>query len=555
MTTAPPDRLLTRLVRVRPAPQRYRTATIAAVCTALPLFAGAAAQRPALGALGSLGSLAALYGRPGAPGRDARAAATATLALATGFLVCSTAQGRPWPAVLVTALWAAVVTVACGALGARPPGIVMPILVGAVATGLPPGNPWPAAAAITATGLLATTLIWTTSRLHAALHPAPPHPESRPPHDRSGDPHPALPGDRGGSPPTAALPPTPAQDRPPSPRHSAGPSPSGAGAAAVPAVAPGPPLASRAPFLRWARWSVRGGVLAWAGVRTAVGVGAGGGLSVLVGAPHPFWAMAAAGGVLAGGNHAAGVRDRALLRGAGTLAGCLLAGAVLALSPGHTATVLLLALLALLTECVVARNYALAMLFVTPMAILLAVLVSPVPPAPWALTGERLLQTLVGCAGALLAGQLVTARWAVDQRLRAVTAVLTATADVLEPRPGRPAATGALARAQSHLGLVAERTAGERGAVREAIAVLDDLVRHTTALAGEAAHRTGPPPPSARSYVTTLRALAAATGAAADPGTARAHLTALERTPADPDLADLVTAVHHVLAARPVRHP
>ncbi|MFE0538336.1 FUSC family protein [Streptomyces nigra] len=422
----PLTRLLARLVSIRPAPRRCRTAAIAGICMALPVGLAYAVHRPALGAIGGLGSLAALYGRPSPPGRDAGAVAVAVLGLVTGFLVGSSAQGRPWLAVVVTGVWAMVVTVVCGAVAARPPGIVMPILVGALATALPPQNPLPLAAAVAATGALATLLIWASAWLS-----------------------------------------TPAAKDPRSRRRPTG-------------------------VLLYPVWRPYARTLAWAGLRTGGGVSLGGVLALVVGAPHPFWGMATAAAVLATGNHAVTVNDRALLRGTGTLLGCLVAGGVLALHPDKITTVLLLAFFTFMTECVVARNYALAMVFVTPMAIVLASVASPVAVAPWILAAERLLQTVLGCVAAVIAGRLVTVHWASQQRLRAIRAVLLAAADLLE-RPQRDGLgdknADVLTRRISHLELVSARTAGERPAVRSAMTALDALAQDTATAAKEALRR------------------------------------------------------------------
>ncbi|MFJ8364212.1 FUSC family protein [Streptomyces sp. NPDC093984] len=510
MTATPLDRarasrLLARLVRTQPAPQRYRTATIAAVCMALPMSLAFAAHRPALGAIGGLGSFAALYGRPSPPARDARAVALATLGLAVGFWVCGTAQGRPWLAVAVTGAWATVVTLVCGAFAARPPGMVMPVLVGAVATALPPRDPLPLVAAIAATGLLATLLVWVSACLRdlGSAHAGHPAPDRSPTHGR--------------------------------PRRQP--------------WRPGP--------LRPPTWQLYAPTLTWAGLRTGAGVALGGVLALAIGAPHPFWAMATAAAILTAGNHATSVNDRALLRGTGTLVGCLVAGAVLAFHPGTAMTVLLLAFFAFATECVVARNYALAMISVTPTATVLASVASPVTVAPWTLAGERLLQTLLGCVGAVAAGQLVTVHWAVEQRLRAVRAVLVAAADLLEePEPDGPGDRNAdiLTRRIRHLSLVSERAAGERPAVRNGIAELDAVVRDTNAVADEALRRHREAEKGDHTYAEPLRSLAALL-ATAESEPPRRDLAAPHRPCTRPELARLTDSVQEWIFTGGGRNP
>jgi hypothetical protein len=133
-----------------------------------------------------------------------------------------------------------------------------------------------------------------------------------------------------------------------------------------------------------------------------------GGLSVTLHIGHPNWAMAAAAVPLS----AIGLRHR-LTRGAhrilGTLAGIGLAALIL-LTPGIPRTPLVLAMLVVAlqfpTELFMTRNYGLALVFFTPLILLMTQLANPMEPG--ALLTDRAIETvggaLVGMAVAIVAG-------------------------------------------------------------------------------------------------------------------------------------------------------
>lgn len=414
-------RPLRELFVLHPMPSRRRSATIAAVCTAAPVLAGQALGQPVLGLISSTGALAALYGGRGTPRQEAGAVAGAALALAVGMTIGSSLAGHDRLAVLGTALWAAVAALFLALARVRPPGIVMPVLVCSVGTGLPPGHTGPRVLAVAGVGCCAAVLSWLAARL------------------------------------------------------------SGPDGSPQPAVAE---AASGNRLLSAAR-SLPSSPLPWMAVRTGAAVGLAGAASLLCQVGRPYWAMAAAAAVLARGSHAVSANARAVLRGVGTAVGCLLAGALAATHPRGVAIAVLLAALTFVIELVVARNYAIAMVFVTPLSVLLVTSATGAT-AVLTITADRLLETVLGCAAAAAAGQLVTRRWAVRHRREAVTAVLTATAELIEagPEPGRAAA---LRDAVALLRLVSERTAGERRGVRVAAAALDRVAAAALSLAQQAA--------------------------------------------------------------------
>ena len=140
----------------------------------------------------------------------------------------------------------------------------------------------------------------------------------------------------------------------------------------------------------------------WQPVRFVVAVGVAGtlatALSAVLGVGHPYWAMVAAVAPLT----ARGVSRQMVRAGhriIGTLLGLVTGAALLVLGLGPVATVLVVVVLQVLTELVVGRNYGLAMLFITPLALLMGQLASPRPAASLLL--DRGVETLVGGAVAV----------------------------------------------------------------------------------------------------------------------------------------------------------
>lgn len=136
-------------------------------------------------------------------------------------------------------------------------------------------------------------------------------------------------------------------------------------------------------------------------------VGTAGGLSTLVGLGHPIWAMAAAAVPLA----VAGTANR-MRRGAhrilGTLVGLMVTAAILVPFGTPTPVILVLLVIALQfpTELFMTRNYGLALVFFTPLILVMTQLAHPIDSQ--ALIADRALQTtlgaLVGIAVAAAAG-------------------------------------------------------------------------------------------------------------------------------------------------------
>ncbi|MFI8912535.1 FUSC family protein [Streptomyces sp. NPDC053513] len=178
---------------------------------------------------------------------------------------------------------------------------------------------------------------------------------------------------------------------------------SGPGPEPRPAPAPAGPTTLRAAELRAAALVTgaahgRGAVLLVPALRMVLGTGLAGGAALLLGLGHGYWAAISAAAVL----HSVNVRtaaQRAVQRTLGTVAGLLLALGVLALGPGPVALVLVIVLLEFLLEYVVARNYGLGVVFLTPLALLLTDLAAPAPAGD--LVRDRALSSVLGVGVAL----------------------------------------------------------------------------------------------------------------------------------------------------------
>ncbi|MFD9123402.1 FUSC family protein [Kitasatospora sp. NPDC059571] len=181
------------------------------------------------------------------------------------------------------------------------------------------------------------------------------------------------------------------------------------------------PAGRRAAELVVQRPARRVSVLLVPALRMALGAGVAGGLAVLLGLGHGYWAAISAAAVL----HSVNVRttaQRAVQRTLGTLAGLLIAFGVLAAQPGPNVLVLAIVLLEFLLEYVVVRNYGLGVVFLTPLALLLSDLAFPAPAE--SLVRDRLLASLLGIAVGLLCALLVVhdrAAVRVDRALAACT--------------------------------------------------------------------------------------------------------------------------------------
>ncbi|PWJ25005.1 fusaric acid resistance family protein [Branchiibius hedensis] len=133
---------------------------------------------------------------------------------------------------------------------------------------------------------------------------------------------------------------------------------------------------------------------AWLSGATAL---AGGSLTAALGHGRWYWG-AVAGVAVAGGSHVEIRLRRGLQRFVGTLGGVVVAAFLLWLHPSPLVAILIAIACQVGAELFVARNYAIAMLFVTPLALLMVELAAPTDPR--SLLTERALDTALGVLAA-----------------------------------------------------------------------------------------------------------------------------------------------------------
>ncbi|TIC81086.1 FUSC family protein [Nocardioides sp. GY 10127] len=143
-------------------------------------------------------------------------------------------------------------------------------------------------------------------------------------------------------------------------------------------------------------------------VRAGVAVLLAGGVSTALGIGHPYWAMVSAVVPLMAREWLPAL-VRGIHRVLGTFVGLAIAAVLLWIDPPGLVVVLLVVVLQGCVELLVMRNYALALLLITPLALLMVQVANPEPMGT--LLFDRGLQTLLGVVLGLLVG------WAAAQLL------------------------------------------------------------------------------------------------------------------------------------------
>ncbi|REJ05147.1 FUSC family protein [Microbacterium bovistercoris] len=144
------------------------------------------------------------------------------------------------------------------------------------------------------------------------------------------------------------------------------------------------------------------GDVAWE-MAVTVGVATllGGAIGLLLVGTHWYWAMVGAAAAVSGAHLTARV-IRGLQRLVGTLAGILVAAGILALHLPPLAVILIAIAFQACAEMFVGRNYGIAMIFITPLALMMVELAAPSPVD--VLLRDRMLETVIGvAAGTLIA--------------------------------------------------------------------------------------------------------------------------------------------------------
>lgn len=164
-----------------------------------------------------------------------------------------------------------------------------------------------------------------------------------------------------------------------------------------------------APHPPWPRMLVHAG-------RYTVAIGAAGSLATLAGLGHSYWAMVAAAAPIAAADATGGL-VRAVHRTVGTYGGVLLTAFLLTIDWRPLQLAVLLAALQFVGEVFVIRHYSIALVFMTPVALMMTEFVAAKPAG--VLVTDRAVETTIGAAVAFIVILLTTRR---------------------QRRPGRPAA-------------------------------------------------------------------------------------------------------------------
>lgn len=204
----------------------------------------------------------------------------------------------------------------------------------------------------------------------------------------------------------------------------------------IPLGAPGPWQALRDGLRPGSVWQL---VVLRVGVAAAVaGIAAG-----LLDLERAYWAVAASVLILHAGMDRVRTLQRGFERMAGTWVGLLLAGLVLALHPAGLWLVLIVMVLQFTIQMTVLRNYALAAVFITTVALTIAAGAQKVPDVP-AMLLARGVDTTIGCLIALLAFFIVSPRAAPTRIPAAMLALFAAGRPVVDflaaNQTGTPAA-------------------------------------------------------------------------------------------------------------------
>ncbi len=168
-------------------------------------------------------------------------------------------------------------------------------------------------------------------------------------------------------------------------------------------------------------------------MRIALRVGAAaliaGGIGALMGLDRAYWAIAAAVLMLYQGLDFTRAMQRGLERTLGTFAGLVLAAGLMSAHPQGLALAAIIMVLQFLIELVVVRNYALATVFITPIALVVAEAATPAGDIGELLV-DRGVDTAIGCAVGLVVLYATSHRSGVRLR-QALDATIAAARDLL----------------------------------------------------------------------------------------------------------------------------
>jgi len=433
------------MLKLRPSGPRWPIAVRATVSIGGPVIAGWAAGHAAAGLLATLGAFTALYASDRPYGNRARVAGVIALALAVSVMLGELSQELPHIAVPLVMLIATVATFLCNALSVGPPGAYIITLVCAAGTSIPSGDlaPWEVGLLVLSGGAFA----WLVHMAGGLFRPRGPERAAVANAARAvarfADLAPGTDRDRARHEAAQALsdawsalvtlqPPRPrpdgalthlrsmnrelhrlfaaavraetedGADRTAIARRALD---IGKGATspdrALEATDPGHIPLGRYTSLEAIRKELTlGSPVLVATVRVGIAVAVAGLIGTFLGLERAYWAMAAAVLVLHQGLHWAGTLQRAVERVTGTLLGLCLAFLILSLHPTGLWLAATVMALQYVIEILVTRNYGMAVVFITAIALTIASGAHETVDAGQ-LLWARGIDTAIGCAVAL----------------------------------------------------------------------------------------------------------------------------------------------------------
>lgn len=345
MAAMPANSFLRSLVQVHPSRGEWTVATRAALSVLGPLLALWAADRMDWAMYAAFAALTSLYGRHDPLPVRGRVQAEAGISLVVAILIGVAVSMLPlhtWLVIPVVAAWATVMAIVAHRRRWHPPGVIFQTfaLGGCASTAHTVGDLGPAAAVSLFTlayCLLLTRLIGQLRQLWQA---------------RATEAAGVTRGSR---------------------RLPTGPD-------ARADLGPEWPL--RHYLLRYGVGVVVAGVVA-----TGIGIG------------HPYWALVSVVVPMAAGSASARAL-RGVQRVIGTLAGVLLTWGILSLGPPPLVLIGIVVVMQVGAELFVGRNYAVALLFITPLALCMVQLANPLPPNQ--IVADRAIETVLGIAIAMI---------------------------------------------------------------------------------------------------------------------------------------------------------
>lgn len=334
---------LRSLVQVKPSRGEWTVAARAAVSVLGPLLALWAAGRMEWAMYAAFAALTSLYGRHDPLPVRSRVQAEAGLSLVVAILVgvaVSTLPLHTWLVIPVAAVWAIVTAIVAHRRRWHPPGVIFQTfaLGGCASTTHTIGDLGPAAAVAMFSLAYCLLLTRLVGQLRRQLWP-----------DRSG-------GTDGSSGPGRVG---------PAARADLGP-----------------------------EWPLRHYL-----VRYGIGVVVAGAVATGIGIGHPYWALVSVVVPMAAGTASARAL-RGVQRVIGTLVGVLLTWVILSLGPPPLVLIAIVVVMQIGAELFVGRNYAVALLFITPLALCMVQLANPLPVGQ--VVTDRVVETVLGVAVAMV---------------------------------------------------------------------------------------------------------------------------------------------------------